>query len=75
MPADLVGGEISGRAHLYLDTLQTPRLRGEVHLSIIAGIVEGLRLNVTKLLGARQTFQKPFDMEKLVSAIRYELAH
>ena len=74
MPADPVGGEISGRAHLYLDTLQTPRLRGEVHLSIIAGIVEGLRLNVTKLLGARQ-FQKPFDMEKLVSAIRYELAH
>jgi DNA-binding response OmpR family regulator len=26
-------------------------------------------------LGARQTIQKPFDMETLLSAVRYELAH
>ncbi len=32
-------------------------------------------LNVAKVLGARQTFQKPLDMEKLRSAVRYELAH
>ncbi len=32
-------------------------------------------LNVAMRLGARQTFQKPFDMEKLLSAVRYELAH
>ncbi len=32
-------------------------------------------LNVAKLLGARQTFQKPLDMDKLLSAVRYELAH
>jgi two-component system, response regulator, stage 0 sporulation protein F len=28
-----------------------------------------------KLLGTRQTFQKPFDMEELLSAVRYDLAH
>jgi len=32
-------------------------------------------LNVAKVLGARQTFQKPLDIEKLLSAVRYELAH
>jgi hypothetical protein len=26
-------------------------------------------------LGARQTFQKPLDMEELLSAVRYDLAH
>ncbi len=32
-------------------------------------------LNVAKLLGARQTFQKPIDMGRLLSVVRYELAH
>jgi hypothetical protein len=32
-------------------------------------------LNVAKLLGARQTFQKPLDMKELLSAVRYDLAH
>jgi len=32
-------------------------------------------LHVAKLLGARQTFQKPIDMETLLSAVRYALAH
>ena len=32
-------------------------------------------LTAAKLLGARQTFQKPLDMEKLLSAVRYDLAH
>jgi two-component system response regulator (stage 0 sporulation protein F) len=32
-------------------------------------------LNVAKLLGARQTFQKPLDMEQLLRAVRYDLAH
>ncbi len=35
---------------------------------------EGL-LNMAKQLGARQTFQKPLDMEKLLRAVRYDLAH
>jgi DNA-binding NtrC family response regulator len=32
-------------------------------------------LDVAKLLGARQTFQKPFSMAHLLGAVRYELEH
>jgi two-component system, response regulator, stage 0 sporulation protein F len=32
-------------------------------------------LNVAKLLGVRQTFQKPFRMPQLLHAVRYELDH
>jgi len=32
-------------------------------------------LHAAMLLGARQTFQKPFDMRALLDAVRYELAH
>jgi CheY-like chemotaxis protein len=32
-------------------------------------------LNLARLLGARQTFVKPINMDKLLSAVRYELAH
>jgi two-component system, response regulator, stage 0 sporulation protein F len=32
-------------------------------------------LDVAKLLGARQTFQKPFSIPHLLEAVRYELEH
>jgi len=32
-------------------------------------------LDVAKLLGARQTFQKPVSMQHLLAAVRYELEH
>jgi two-component system response regulator (stage 0 sporulation protein F) len=32
-------------------------------------------LDVAKLLGARQTFKKPFSMPALLGAVRYELEH
>ena len=32
-------------------------------------------LDVAKLLGARQTFQKPFSVPQLLDAVRYELEH
>ena len=32
-------------------------------------------LDVAKLLGARQTFQKPLSMSQLLNAVRYELEH
>ncbi len=32
-------------------------------------------LNAAELLGTRQTFQKPFDMGKLLDAVRDDLAH
>ncbi len=39
----------------------------------VSGAQNGL--DTAKLLGARQTFQKPFSMEKLLTAVRYELVH
>lgn len=35
----------------------------------------GGQLRIAKLLGARQVFAKPFDMNKLLRAVHYELAH
>ena len=32
-------------------------------------------LDVAKLLGARQTFQKPFNISQFLGAVRYELEH
>ena len=32
-------------------------------------------LDVAKLLGAQQTFQKPFSLPNLLGAVRYELEH
>jgi DNA-binding response OmpR family regulator len=32
-------------------------------------------LNVAKLLGARQTFQKPFSMPHLLGAVRFDWEH
>ena len=32
-------------------------------------------LDVAKLFGARQTFQKPFSVSQLLQAVRYELEH
>lgn len=32
-------------------------------------------LDVAKLLGARQTFRKPFNIPDLLGAVRYELEH
>ncbi len=52
--------------------------RGFLNVKVIAmsgGLESAGPLNVAKLLGARQTFQKPFDMNQLLSAVRYELLH
>ena len=44
-------------------------------IAISGGLESEGSLNVAKLLGARQTFRKPLEMDKLLSAVRYELAH
>jgi len=51
-----------------------------LHAKVIAisgagGEKEKNVLDVAKLLGARQTFQKPFSMSHLLGAVRYELEH
>jgi two-component system response regulator (stage 0 sporulation protein F) len=44
-------------------------------IALSAGLEGEAPLHVAKLLGARQTIQKPFDMETVLNAVRYELAH
>jgi two-component system response regulator (stage 0 sporulation protein F) len=52
--------------------------RGFLNVKVIA--ISGIHgqehvLDVAKLLGARQTFHKPLNLQQLLSAVRYELAH
>ena len=44
-------------------------------IAITGGGGETNVLDVAKLLGARQTFQKPFSIPQLLRAVRYELEH
>ena len=44
-------------------------------IAISGGLESEGTLHVATLLGARQTFHKPLDMDKLLSAVRYELDH
>ena len=47
-----------------------------VKVIVMTGDREGTeRLDKAKLLGACQTFQKPFEMKELLCAVRYHLAH
>jgi DNA-binding NtrC family response regulator len=69
---DLLMPEMTGLELL----LELTRTFLNVKVIAISGALEGEgELNVAKLLGARQTFHKPLDMEQLLSAVRYELAH
>ena len=52
--------------------------RRSLNVKVIAmsgGLESEGALKVAKLLGARRTFQKPFDMGHLLSAVRYDLVH
>jgi two-component system response regulator (stage 0 sporulation protein F) len=52
--------------------------RDFLHAKVIAISGAGGEQNffdVAKLLGARQTFEKPFSMPQLLDAVRYELEH
>jgi DNA-binding NtrC family response regulator len=69
---DIVMPEMSGLELM----LELTRNFSNVKVIAISGGLESEGpLNVAKLLGACQTFQKPLDMEKLLSAVRYDLAH
>ena len=69
---DIVMPELNG-----LDLL--PELMREfLHAKVIAISGAGGErnvLDVAKLLGPRQTFQKPFSMPHLLGAVRYKLEH
>ena len=68
---DIVMPEMSG---LELMVELTRNFSNVKVIAISGGLESEGPLNVAKLLGARQTFQKPLDMEKLLSAVRYDLA-
>ena len=76
-PADLVITDIVMPELNGLDML-LELTREFLHAKVIvvsgAGEENNL-LDVAKLLGARQTFQKPSSMAQLLSAVRYELQH
>jgi DNA-binding NtrC family response regulator len=69
---DIVMPEMNG--HELLLELTRNFLNVKV-IAMSGGLESEGPLNVAKLLGARQTFHKPLDMDKLLSAVRYDLAH
>ena len=76
-PADLVITDIVMPELNGLDML-LELTREFLHAKVIAISGAGDEknvLDVAKLLGARQTFQKPFSMPHLLGAVRYELEH
>ena len=76
-PADLVITDIVMPELNGLDML-LELTREFLHAKVIAISGAGEEknvLDVARLLGARQTFQKPFSMPYLLGAVRYELEH
>jgi two-component system response regulator (stage 0 sporulation protein F) len=76
-PADLVITDILMPEMNGLDML-LELTREFLHAKVIAISGAGGEknvLNVAKLLGARQTFQKPFSIPHLLGAVRFELEH
>jgi DNA-binding response OmpR family regulator len=76
-PTDLIITDILMPELNGLDTI-LELIREFLNVKVIAmsgGTERGNFLNTAKLLGARQILQKPFSMEKLLTVVRYELAH
>ena len=69
---DIVMPELSGLDML----LELTREFLDAKVIAISGAGEEKNvLDVAKLLGAQQTFQKPFSLPHLLGAVRYELEH
>jgi two-component system response regulator (stage 0 sporulation protein F) len=76
-PTDLVIVDMLMRVMSGLDML-LDLTREFLHAKVIAISGAGGEqnvLDVANLLGARQTFQKPFSMPQLLRAVQYELEH
>jgi CheY-like chemotaxis protein len=69
---DILMPEMSGLELM----LELTRSFLNVKVIVMTGDLEDTgRLDKAKLLGACQTFQKPFDTKELLRAVRYDLAH
>ncbi|HXH85318.1 MAG TPA: response regulator [Nitrospira sp.] len=77
-PADLVVTDIYMPELNGLDLLlELTREFLNTKVIAITGVQDGQEavLHAARLLGARQTFQKPFCIEKFLAAVEYELLH
>lgn len=76
-PPDLVIADIHMPELNGLDVImELTREFLDVKVTAISGVPGYQRLlDLAKLLGARQTLHKPFAIDELLSAVRYELAH
>ena len=76
-PPDLVIADIHMPELNGLDVImELTREFLDVKVIAISGVPGYQRLlDLAKLLGARQTLHKPFAIDELLSAVRYELAH
>jgi two-component system response regulator (stage 0 sporulation protein F) len=76
-PADLVIVDILMPELNGPDTIMelTREFLGIKVIAISGVFGEDYMKKTAKLLGARQMFRKPFGMEELLRAVRYELAH
>ena len=70
--ADMLMPELNG-LDLLLDLTREFLHAKVIAISGVGG--ETNELDVAKLLGARQTFEKPFSIPQLLDAVRYELDH
>jgi DNA-binding NtrC family response regulator len=69
---DMLMPELNG-----LETMQefTREFQNVKVIVLSGGGAEHAMLKTARLLGVRQTLNKPFDLEDLLSAVRHELAH
>jgi two-component system response regulator (stage 0 sporulation protein F) len=76
-PADLVLVDLLMPELNGLDTImELTREFLDVKVIAISGLAaEHDLIKTARLLGARQTLHKPFGIEELLKAVRYELAH
>jgi DNA-binding NtrC family response regulator len=74
-PADLVITDMTMPEMDGLELiLELTRAFLDVKVIAMSG-VDSDELQAAKLLGARHTFQKPFDLQVLLRAVQYELKH
>jgi two-component system response regulator (stage 0 sporulation protein F) len=69
---DIVMPEMNGLEMMLELTRSFPDVKV---IAMSGGLEREGGLNAAKLLGARQTFQKPLDIRELLDAVRYDLAH
>ena len=76
-PVDLIITDLTMPEMDGLDMISelTRRFSNVKVIAMTGGLDSGTRLAAARLLGARLTLQKPFDLDAFLSAVRSELEH